>query len=138
MAGRTRGGGGYPGYLGSTYFELLLCDVAAVGLEELQHVGDEVAAAEVVGSQRGEENPLGPATHLAGETADEEVNTSVRAGGGLALSATLRRVAECVFVKRTAVLMPHLAVGAGGEPQQILHEVLVNAPVLAAFHRQLT
>lgn len=37
--------------LDGTYFELLLCDVGTVRFEELQHVGDEVSAAEVVGPQ---------------------------------------------------------------------------------------
>ena len=58
-----------------TYFELLLRDVSAVGFEELQHVGDEVSAAEVVGSQSGEENPLGPTPHLAGGTAGSPRST---------------------------------------------------------------
>lgn len=33
-------------------------------------------------------------------------------------------------------MFSHLTVGAGGKPQQISHQLLVNAPVLTSFHCQ--
>jgi len=63
----------------ATYFELLLRDVAALGFEERQHVGDEVSAAEVVGAQSREQNPLGPAAHLPrGSTKSAQIQGTVR------------------------------------------------------------
>lgn len=50
-----------------SYFELLLRDTAVVWVEEPQHVGDQISAAEVVGSQRSEQHILSSAAYLKKE-----------------------------------------------------------------------
>lgn len=46
-----------------TYFELLLCDTA-VWVQELEDMGDQISAAEIVGSQRSEQHILSSAANL--------------------------------------------------------------------------
>lgn len=103
---------------GRLYFKLLLCDVTAAGLQELQHVGDQVPAAEVVGPQRGEEHTLGFAPHLC-DTGGESRASVLRVLAGAGGTA------------------PHLAVGAGGQAEEVSQQVPVDAPEQTAFHRQL-
>lgn len=47
-----------------SYFELLLSDTAVVWVEKLKNMRDQISAAEVVGSQRGEEHTLSSAAYL--------------------------------------------------------------------------
>lgn len=46
-----------------TYFELLLCDTA-VRVQELEDMGDQISAAEIVGSQCSEQHILSSAANL--------------------------------------------------------------------------
>lgn len=53
-----------------SYFELLLCDTAVVRVQELEHMGNQISAAEIVGSQCSEQHNLSFAANL-------EVNNSL-------------------------------------------------------------
>lgn len=56
-----------------TYFELLLCDTAVVWVQELEYMGNQISAAEIVGSQCSEQHNLSFAANL-------EVNKSLSDG----------------------------------------------------------
>lgn len=47
-----------------SYFELLLCDTAVVRVQELEHMGNQISAAEIVGSQCSEQHNLSFAANL--------------------------------------------------------------------------
>lgn len=47
-----------------SYFELLLCDTAVVWVQELKNMGDQISAAEIVGSQCREQHILSSAANL--------------------------------------------------------------------------
>lgn len=49
---------------GLSYFELLLSDTAVVWVEKLKDMGDQISAAEIVGSQCCEQHILSFAAHL--------------------------------------------------------------------------
>lgn len=64
---------------GPLYLELLLCDILPVRSQELQHQGDDIPAAEVIGSQGGKEDLLGLIADLEGTS----IQYSVKGTGDL-------------------------------------------------------
>ena len=92
------------------YLELLLGDVGAPRLQQLQHFGDEVAAAEVVGAQRIEQHVLGFTAHLWQRSRGQR-SLSRSEGHSLRVCVCeLVCVCECVCVSMCVRVCEHVCV----------------------------
>ncbi|TNN66672.1 hypothetical protein EYF80_023061 [Liparis tanakae] len=113
------------------YFELLLCDGAVLRVEKLEDVGDQISAAEIVGSQCRVQHALSSAADLEGHNKTQLSKHSIPAHVLLSLCKSLKALQfrleyQVQYVKNKGVLL-----NTGHMPSDIqIPQVPWTTPVL--------